>query len=108
MDLSIEYTGTELPKIVKNRYGRSTSYFIPYNIVEDNGAYTYRYVSLSQDDYNYGGLVDAIIGVKYSLADSLAILNNYLYDNKNKEYKKEFEDLQAWRTFAKEEAKRYF
>lgn len=108
MDIQNTYTLFEAPKRVAERHGRSTMYYIPYDIIEDAGTYTCKYVPVTPDDYNYGGVVDAIIGVKYALKDALAIINNYLFDPKNKEYKAEFEEMQKWRQFAKAEAKKHF
>lgn len=108
MDIQKTYEGLEYPKMVTKRYGRATMYYIPYNVIEDNGAYTYEYVSLSPESYNYSGLVDAIIGTKYNLSEVLAIVINYIGDPKNVNYKAEFDELQIWRAFAKDEAKKYF
>lgn len=108
MDTNIVYTGTEEPKMVSKRLNRTTLRYIPYNIVEDNGTYSYRYVLLDPNNYNYEGMVDAIIGVKYELKSTIAILSNYLLDSTNAKYKAEFDEFQNWRLFAKEEAKKYF
>ena len=99
MDIQNTYTSVETPKVVSKRYGRSTMYYVPYNIAEDAGTYSYKYVPVSPDDYNYGGVVDALIGAKYSLKDVLAILNNYLFEPDNEGYKTEFLDLQQWRQY---------
>lgn len=108
MDIQNTYTSTEAPKRVAKRYGRSTMYYVPYDIIEDAGTYTFKYVPVSPDNYDYGGMVDAIIGLKYSLKNSLAIINNYLFEPKNKEYKAEFDEMQKWRQFAKAESKKHF
>lgn len=106
--LNSTQVSTEMPKMIAKRTGRSTMYYIPYNIVEDNGAYNFKYVLLSPSDYNYGGLVDAIIGVKYSLRDFLAVIANYASDPKNSKYESEFLELQEWRKFAKDESRKHF
>ena len=108
MDLQTIYTSSEAPKKVTERINRSTVYYVPYNIIESNGVYEYQYISLLPENYNYGGMVDAIIGVKYSLQETLAILNNYLFDPTNEKYKREFLELQNFRIYAKSEAKKYF
>lgn len=108
MDINTLYTSVTEPKLVSKRNGRSTMYYVPYNIAEVDGTFTCYYVPLTPDNYNYGGLVDAIIGVKYSLGNTLAILNNYMSDSKNTKYKNEFLELQDWRKYAKIEAKKHF
>lgn len=108
MDIQNTFTSIEKPKLVSKRYDRSTMYYIPYDITENAGTYSYKYVPVSPEDYTYGGVVDAIIGVKYSLRDCLAILNNYILDSENDKYSKEFFELQDWRQYAKTEAKKYF
>lgn len=108
MDIQKTYTSLEYPKMVTKRYGRATMYYIPYNVIEDNGTYTYKYVSLTPESYTYGGLVDAIIGTKYNLSEVLAIVINFVGDSKNVDYKAEFDELQIWRAFAKDEAKKHF
>lgn len=108
MDLRNTYTGTSYPEVVTEKVGRTTYMYIPYDITEENGAYSWKYVLLPSSKYGYDYLIDAIIGMKYELKKSLAIVNNYLLDSSNEEYKKEFDDFQKWRLFAKTEAKKHF
>lgn len=108
VDILETYTSNEAPKKVVERRGKSTMYYIPYDITENNGTYTCKYVPLLPDNYNYGGLVDAIIAVKFNLRDAIAILTNCLAEPKNTEYKNEFAELQKWRQFAKDEARKHF
>lgn len=108
MDIQNTYYSDEMPKTVYKRRGRSTVCYVPYNIEENNGAYSYKYVSLIPENYNYGGLVDAIIGTKYELKNMLAIINNYLVDNTNESYLTDFMEMQEWRNFAKSESKKHF
>lgn len=108
MDIQKTYTGLEQPTKVTKRYGRASMYYIPYDITDNGGTYTYKYVPLGPDNYTYGGLVDAIIGAKYSLSEVIAIVINYVGDSGNEIYKTEFEELQEWRQFAKIEARKYF
>lgn len=108
MDVNEIYTSSEYPELKIEVYNRSTIYYVPYGIVENDGVYTYRYVSLIPENYNYGGLINAIIGVKYSLRETLAIINNYLADPEDEEHKVEFWEMQDWRKFAKSESKKYF
>ena len=70
--------------------------------------FTWEYVPLRISDYNYPGLVNALIGLKYDLSETLAIMNNYMYEPTNETYKKEFIEFQEWRKTAKTYAKKYF
>ena len=108
MDTRIVYTGNEKPVMVTERFNRTTLRYIPYDIVEDNGAYSWRYVLLTPDNFNYEVMVVSIIVSKYELKSALAIISNYLLDPKDSDYKKEFDEFQEWRMFAKDEAKKYF
>ena len=108
MDTRIIHTGNERPEMVTERFNRTTMRYIPYDIVEDNGTYSWRYVLLTPSNFNYEGLVDAIIGSKYELKSALAIISNYLLDSTDAKYKQEFDEYQEWRKFAKAESKKYF
>lgn len=108
MDINNTYTGLEIPKLMPKRYGRATMYYVPYNVTKDNGTYSWKYVSLTPENYNYGGLVDAIIGTKYDLSSVIAIVINYVGNMDDAKYKAEFDELQQWRAYAKTEAKKYF
>lgn len=55
-------------------------------------------------DLEYGKIVNGIISAKYPQDKMQAIINNYLIDP-NEEHTKEFQDMQEWRSFAKEYAK---
>lgn len=108
MDIQNRQTSNTFPKMVAKRHNRTTIYYVPYNISENGETYEFSYVSLLPEYYDYGGLIDAIISVKYSIKDSIAIINNYLVDSENEKYKKEFLEFQEWRNFAKAESKKYF
>lgn len=53
-----------------------------------------------------GEIVNNIIRERYSVSQVEAIVNNYLSDTTNKEYLKEFNDMQEWRKQAKSIAKK--
>ena len=57
------------------------------------------------DIYNKD-IIDTIIRERYSASQVEAIVNNYLSDTTNKEYLKEFNDMQEWRKEAKSIAKK--
>lgn len=80
-----------------------------YNIVETKDEenttwYEYDTITLPLGVYGYGSIVSAIITSKYSNDEMQAIINNYLIDKKN--HKTEFDEMQNYRTFAKETARR--
>lgn len=54
----------------------------------------------------YSNIIDTIIRERYSASQVEAIVNNYLSDTTNKEYLKEFNDMQEWRKQAKSIAKK--
>ena len=63
-------------------------------------------ISIICDTYNVSDLISAFIREKYSVSQVEAIVNNYLLDNTNEEYLKEFNDMQEWRKQAKSIAKK--
>lgn len=62
-------------------------------------------VSIICDTYNVSDLISAFIREKYSVSQVEAIVNNYLSDMANKDYLKEFNELQAYRREVKSIAK---
>ena len=82
---------------------------IPYEIEEVSpGVYTWREISVRRSNYNYGGIVSELIGLAYSDTKMIAIINNYLLDPTDEEAKTEFDEMQKWRQFAKDESKKHF
>ena len=69
---------------------------------EDVKAYTYETIRINRSDFNYGGLVSAIIRSRYSSDNVEAIVLN---GTNTEEHAAEYEALQAWRNHAKEVAK---
>lgn len=63
-------------------------------------------ISIICDTYNVSDLISAFIRERYSVSQVEAIVNNYLSDATNKEYLKEFNELQEWRKEAKSIAKK--
>ena len=109
IDINMIYSVADAPEVITQKSGRRTYKYVPYNVNQDeNGIYTWQYVIVSPKNYNYGGLVNAIIGTKYSLDEVLAIMNNYIASPKTAAYKQEFMDMNDWRTTAKEYAKKHF
>lgn len=79
---------------------------IPYEITEISPSiFTWREISVKYINFNYGGLVDAIIELRYSPAEMTAIINNYLLDGDDENTKNEFVEMQNYRKYAKNTAK---
>ena len=57
--------------------------------------------------FDYAYLVDKIVKIKYSPEDQIAILCNIDLDPDNENYMQRYNDMQEWRTKAKEIAKQY-
>lgn len=108
IEIMTTYTGQEAPKVVNKKIGNKFYTYVPFITDESDGVYTWQYVMMQSHNYNYAGLISAIICLKYNNEEELAILNNYLAEPKNTKYKKEFADLQSWRTTAKDYAKKHF
>ena len=56
-------------------------------------------------DFGYDGFVNSIISRKYPSDKMQAVINNYLLDPSNEEAIAEFNEMQEFRTYAKEAAK---
>ena len=108
IDINTKYSGATAPEVITSKSGKRTYKYVPYNVNLNDGVYTWNYVIVSPKNYNYDGLIDAIIGVKYSLRSMLAILNNYIAFPKNEKYKSDFNEMQEWRMTAKDYAKKHF
>ena len=102
------YTGTTAPAVVSEKVRGRRKKFIPYNVTENNGVYTWEYIEMNASDYTYGDLINILIGRKYNLRETLAVLSNYMAEPKNPKYKAEFEAFQKCRKEAKEFAKSIF
>ena len=108
IDLGLKYHGDKIPETVIETERGQRMVYIPYDVTEDNGHYSWTYIRINQFKYNYGELINHLIGMKYSLQETLAILNNYIADPNNKDYKAEFDDLQKCRKEAKDFARKHF
>lgn len=69
---------------------------------KDVKAYTYETIRINRSEFNYSGLVSAIIRSRYSADNVEAIVLN---GTDTEEHSAEYEALQAWRNHAKEVAK---
>lgn len=84
--------------------GRET-FFVNWDIKENDGWYIYDQVEIEFNKWNYSGVVDALITYKYPIDKMQAVINNYLLEPSNEEYIAAFNEMQAWRKEAKEIAK---
>lgn len=69
------------------------------------GKVSYLQVELYPSQLTKAHIINAIIRARYQQQDVEAIQNNYLADMSDVQAKKEFENLQAWRSRAKSIAK---
>jgi hypothetical protein len=100
-------SGSEIPEQVTKING-SNKIIIHVVISAKNGTYEWLNLKINTENYNYEGVVDAIIGLKYAMPDEIAIMNNYMYDPVNSKYKSEFDDLQKFRFDVKSWVKNHF
>ena len=64
-----QYSGDKYPTVETcTEFGKIYKY-IPYNIEEKNGIYVWEYIPVRLQYYNYAGLVDAVIAIKYDIAE---------------------------------------
>lgn len=75
---------------------------IPYEMVELRpGKFAWKELIVKFNNFNYGGIVNALIGIKYSSDAMTAIINNYLLDPNDVDAKSEFNTMQEYRKEAK-------
>ena len=92
----------ENPQIERYRVNNVDMVNIPYEIVEVSpGIYAWNTLTIKYINFNYGGIVDALINLKYSSAQMTAVINNYLLDPTDESIKKEFNEMQEYRKYAK-------
>lgn len=108
MDFNSVYTSNVMPTKIIERHNRMTTFYVPYDIQCIDDVYHFKYACVLPDNYNYSGLIDAIIRIKYTSKDMEGIINNYLMDMDSNKYKNEFLEMQEWRKFAKMEAREHF
>lgn len=105
-------SGTWLPELFKfNRL--NTSYVIvpiilKEEIIDDKKTYTWIEIQIKEEKYTYEDVIDFIITLKYSISETIAIINNYMYDPENEKYKSEFKEFQEFRTLVKNGVKKHF
>lgn len=75
---------------------------IPYDITEIRpGKFAWKELLVPFAKFNYGGIVNALISMKYSSDEMTAIINNYLLDSEDVEAREEFIAMQEYRKVAK-------
>ena len=96
----------EMPKIEYYKSGSTDMVRLPYEVVEVSpGIFSWRELSIRYFDLNYGGIVSALIGLKYSPSEMTAIINNYLLDAEDTDANAEFTEMQDYRKYVKTVAK---
>jgi hypothetical protein len=113
IDLFRQYEGYDYPSTETRMINGNIFTYVPINVKErvmDDGTtlYSWEYLDVKANDYNYKGLVNAIIWRKYNIIDTIAIIMNYMDEPDNEKYVKEFEDFQKYRKFAKDFSKSHF
>lgn len=68
-------------------------------------AWDYNRLPDNEKKESYGELVERLLRKRYSQSQVEAIINNYLDDSENAQYKAEFLEMQAYRKQCKAEAK---
>jgi hypothetical protein len=66
----------------------------------------YKRIPTEKRQEHYGELVERLVRQRFSQSQVEAIINNYLDDSENEQYKNEFLELQSYRKECKAEAKR--
>lgn len=66
----------------------------------------YKRIPVGKRQEYYGELVERLVRQRFSQSQVEAIINNYLDDSENEQYKNEFLELQSYRKECKAEAKR--
>lgn len=99
--------GNEYPTFKNCIVNRKYAIRVPYDIIklEESNEYAWNEIIIESDKFEYGEIVNAIIHTIYSDSQMTAIINNYLLDDKNTEYKNEFLKMQEQRKRVKETAK---
>lgn len=80
-------------------------YDISFDISLIQEEYEYEQITMQANEWNYSGIVDALVQYKYPIDKMQAVINNYLLEPENEEYIRAFNEMQAWRKEAKEIAK---
>ena len=110
--------------------GRSEEGDVPTEDFERENKYVYHSINVPMGQWNYGGVVNAIIRDKYRVDEMESITNNmaainalfmqtlvregivgaiqYLRDSYDKDNAEIFKEMQEWRAMAKKEAKSIF
>ena len=111
-ELNRTFSGTEFPKVLLNKSNYKYYNYVPVILNEeqqnDSIVYTWKYVVIPFEEYSYNKLVEGIIELKYSNSEVIARLNNFISEPDNAKYKLEYDELAAWRKYAKEYAKKHF
>ena len=80
-------------------------YDISFDISLIQEEYECEQITMQANEWNYSGIVDALVQYKYPIDKMQAVINNYLLDATDDYAIDEFNKMQAWRKEAKEIAK---
>lgn len=113
IDVFRQYEGYTYPSIERRIVNYIHYVYVPINIEQvtlDDGQilFKWEYIDIKSHEYNYKGLIKALIWRKYDISDTIAIMMNYMCDPNNKDYVKDFNDFQSYRKEVKEFAKNHF
>lgn len=103
-------SATLRPAIVETAYNsfRQKTCTINFCIeLKEDGTFEYESVEIAPGCFDYGHIVSAIIRERYSDDEMAAVVNNYLISRLDSESEQvaEFNQMQAWREYAKGIAK---
>jgi hypothetical protein len=104
--------GVEMPDAVKWRiHLGQRRYTIAFDVAESTDAdgstsYSWSEATFDAGTPTYGDIASAIIRSHYSDDAMTAIINNHLLGDDDAEHEEEWQEMQQWRAYAKEEAKR--
>lgn len=70
---------------------------------DDENRFSFYSVKVKVGDWDYSGIVNAIVSAEYPADRMQAVINNFM-QNLSSDSEQEFEDMQAWRNLAKKTA----
>lgn len=97
-------------EVVKGNHLGQPRYTINFNVTEetldDFPQYSYNSTTLPPGIFTYDAIVNALVNEIYPADRMQAVVNNYLASPTDADIKAEFDEMQNWRSEAKEMAKR--
>lgn len=96
----------ERPQLYTRDAGNEHTRTINFGIEEhqdDENRFSFYSVKVKVGDWDYSGIVNAIVSAEYPADRMQAVINNFM-QNLSSDSEQEFEDMQAWRNLAKKTA----